>query len=157
MSEETTASPNDDYGGLCCQNCSPTTRKFGYYITFGFGLIVFGFGLIHMIFNSGTEYLVAGSVIILFCPLWIKNCSGCFADLKNAIKLTSTLIYIIFLVLNIVGLFIDWGGVIRYILGGCLGVSGVWYFLSFFPNGQQACIACMKNCCCSEKSTTTSS
>ena len=153
MSEETTANADGDYGGMCCQSCSPTTRKFGYYITFGLGLIAFGLGLIYMIFNSGREYLIGGRIVILFCPLWIKNCTGCFADLKNALKLTSTLIYIIFLVLNIVGLFIDWGTVINYILGGCLGVSGFWYFLSFFPNGQQACIACMKNCCCSEKTT----
>ena len=151
MSETET---EEDSGGIFCQNCSPTTRKLGYYITFLVGLIVFGYGIINMLFAfSGPAYtLLIGGYIILLCPLWIKSPKGCFVDMKNALKITSTLIFFALLVTNtiilIIGLDIT---VLRYILGICLGLSGIWYFLSFFPNGQKGCIACMKACCSSSE------
>ena len=82
---------------------------------------------------------------------WIKSPKGCFADMKNALKITSTLIFFALLVTNTVILIIGLEGVIRYILGICLGLSGIWYFLSFFPNGQKGCIACLKACCSSSE------
>ena len=149
MSEE---SPNDeDSGGIFCQNCTPTQRKWGYYITFAVGALVFGLGLIGM-FGGENIYLIGGSVIILLTPLWIKSCSGCVADMKNALRLTSTLIFFILLVINILFRFaIDHESfllkLLYYIAGICLGVAGLWYFLSFVPNGQKACLACLKSCC----------
>ena len=150
MSETET---EEDSGGIFCQNCSPTTRKLGYYITFLIGLIIFGYGIICMLFAfSGPAYtLLIGGYTILLCPLWIKSPKGCFADMKNALKITSTLIFFSLLVTNTVILIIGLEGVIRYILGICLGLSGIWYFLSFFPNGQKGCIACMKACCSSSE------
>ena len=150
MSETET---EEDSGGIFCQNCSPTTRKLGYYITFLIGIIVFGYGIISMIIpSSGPAYtLLIGGYTILLCPLWIKSPKGCFADMKNALKITSTLIFIAFLVTNTVILIIGLTGVITYVLGVCLGLSGIWYFLSFFPNGQKGCIACMKACCSSSE------
>ncbi len=150
MSETET---EEDSGGIFCQNCSPTTRKLGYYITFLIGLIIFGYGIICMLFAfSGPAYtLLIGGYTILLCPLWIKSPKGCFADMKNALKITSTLIFFALLVTNTVILIIGLEGVIRYILGICLGLSGIWYFLSFFPNGQKGCIACMKACCSSSE------
>ncbi len=148
MSEE---SPNDeDSGGIFCQNCTPTQRKWGYYITFAVGALVFGLVLIGM-FGGENIYLIGGSVIILLTPLWIKSCSGCVADMKNALRLTSTLIFFILLVINILFRFVfpttGIFGLLYYIAGICLGVAGLWYFLSFVPNGQKACLACLKSCC----------
>ena len=142
----------EDSGGIFCQNCSPTTRKLGYYATFFVGLIVFGLGIINTIFSLGflSYYLIIGGYIILLCPLWIKSPSGCVADMKNALRITSTLIFFAFLVVNTVIIIMEYDNkVVCYILGIGLGLSGIWYFLSFFPNGQKACIACMKSCCCS--------
>ena len=153
MSEE---SPNDeDSGGIFCQNCTPTQRKWGYYITFAVGALVFGFGLIGM-FGGENIYLIGGSVIILLTPLWIKSCSGCVADMKNALRLTSTLIFFIVLVINILFRFVIPHEefllkMLYYIAVICLGVAGVWYFLSFIPNGQKACIACLKSCCSNDQ------
>ena len=140
----------EDSGGIFCKTCSPAQRKWGYYITFIFGAVVFAFGVINIL-SKQNVYLIAGSSIILLCPLWVKSCSGCVGDMKNALRLTSTLIFFIFLVANIV--FFVLGvepGILTFVLGVCLGVSGIWYFLSFIPNGQQACLACLKSCCSSD-------
>ena len=139
------SAPEEDSGGLCCQGCSPTVRKCGYYITFALGLLVFGYGIFKLI-ESNVIWLVAGSLIVLLCPLWVKSCSACCMDFKNALKLTSAIIFIAFLAGTIVTSLLK----ISYlplILGVCLGISGFWYFLSFFPGGQKGCIDCMKSCC----------
>ena len=41
----------------------------------------------------------------------------------------------------------EWGDFWSVVLGILLAVSGVWYFLTFCPNGQKACIGCIKDCC----------
>ena len=93
-----------------------------------------------------------GGYTILLCPLWIKSPKGCCNDMKNALRISSTLIFFALLVTNTIAVIIDLKYTfLRYLLGICLGLSGIWYFLSFFPNGQKGCIACMKACCsCSE-------
>ena len=150
MSETETSPTEEDSGGIFCQNCSPSTRKFGYYLTFLIGLIVFGFGVVQMIFND-VLFLIVGGFIILLCPLWIKSPSGCCTDLKNAVRLTSTLIFFVFLILTTICYFAKFSSILNYISGIGLGLSGIWYFLSYFPNGQKACVSCMKSCCSSEK------
>ena len=147
MSEE--ENYEEDSGGIFCQNCSPTTRKLGYYLTFLLGLLVFGFGIINCILGD-ILFLIIGSLGILLSPLWIKSPQGCWHDMKNGLRLSSTLIFMIFLILSIICYFSGWGKIICYIFGIGLGVSGIWYFLSFFPNGQKACVACMKSCCSSD-------
>ena len=151
---DTDTDTGEDSGGIFCQNCSPTTRKLGYYITFLIGLIIFGYGILSMILPTGAPYaLLVGGYTILLCPLWIKSPKGCCNDMKNALRITSTLIFFAFLVLNTVVFFIGSDSTtLTYILGICLGLSGIWYFLSFFPNGQKGCIACMKACCSSSES-----
>ena len=143
---DTDSPENDDDGGIFCQSCSPTTRKIWYILSFIVGLICFVIGIIQVITGS-VWLLIAGSIVILFCPLWIKSPKKCFLDFKNILKITSALIFIIFLILNIVGWALNWTGFISYLLGILLAVSGFWYFLTFFPNGQKACIACVKSCC----------
>ena len=148
-----TTPDDDDDGGIFCQSCSPGFRKCGYYITFIVGFIVFVIGFIEAL--SGTvAWMVIGSLLILFCPLWIKSPCKCLKAFKDLLKMTSALIYIVFLVLNILRAALKWGedgGALAYFLGICLALSGGWYFLSFFPNGQKAFIGCIKDCCCAEK------
>ena len=154
---DTDSPENDDDGGIFCQSCSPTTRKIWYILSFIVGLICFVIGIIQVITGS-VWLLIAGSIVILFCPLWIKSPKKCFLDFKNILKITSALIFIIFLILNIVGWALNWTGFISYLLGILLAVSGFWYFLTFFPNGQKACIACVRSCCagCCAKSSESS-
>jgi hypothetical protein len=145
MSENT----EEDSGGLCCQTCSPFCRKMGYYITFLLGLLVFGFGIFQLIAEQVVYYLIGGSLAILLCPLWVQNCSTCLAGFKNALKVTSALIFILFLAGTIVvRILLPNSPVLIVILGVCLAISGFWYFLSFFPGGQQGCVDCIKGCCC---------
>ena len=145
-------STEEDSGGIFCQNCSPTTRKLGYYATFFVGLLVFGIGIINWL-TGNILFLIVGSLGILLSPLWIKSPQGCMQDMKNGLRLSSTLIFLIFLVLSIISYCSDLGLILNYIFGVGLGISGIWYFLSFFPNGQKACVACIKSCCSSDKGT----
>ena len=150
MSEAESPS-SEDSGGICCQSCSPMTRKCGYYITFLLGLFVFVYGIISLL-SGHVYFLIGGSLMVLLCPLWVKDCKTFFSDFKNALKITSAIIFIAFLVATIVCELIfkiEW---LTIVLGICLGISGIWYFLSFFPGGQKGCIECLKSCCCSEKS-----
>ena len=141
----------DDDGGIFCQSCSPTTRKIGYYLTFILGAIGLIVGFVLAFF--GTSWVVIiGSFLIMLCPLWIKSPRKCITDFKNILKLTSFLIHFIVLIVVIVFVCLGWDGVPLYIVNVCLGISGLWYFLTFIPNGQKACIACMKSCCSKSES-----
>ena len=149
MSDQEASSEGDERG-MCCKSCSTTTTKCGYYLTFALGLLIFGYGIVDLI-KGKVYFLIIGSLVILFCPLWIKDCSSCFKDLKNPMRLSSTLIFLLFLALTITFQLIIYVKGLNYVFGICLGISGIWYFLSFFESGQKACISCLKGCCCSEK------
>ena len=140
-------SPSDeDDGGIFCQSCSPTTRKCGYYITFIIGFIGFIFGAF-VSFGGEEAVLIISCIIILLCPLWIKSPKKCLVEFKNLLKVVSFLVFVLFLVLAICAAALDWTPFLRYFFGVFLAIAGCWYFLSFFPNGQQACINCLKTCC----------
>ena len=141
-----TETSEEDDGGIFCQSCSPTTRKCGYYITFLVGLVGFAFGFIDS-FTGHSWIAIIASLIILLCPLWIKSPKKCIMDFRNILKITSALIFLALLVLNILKCAYNWTGFISYLLGILFGIAGFWYFLTFFPNGQKACIGCIKNCC----------
>ena len=141
-----TETSEEDDGGIFCQSCSPTTRKCGYYITFLVGLVGFAFGFIDS-FTGHSWIAIIASLIILLCPLWIKSPKKCIMDFRNILRMSSALIFVIILVLNILCASMDWGNFWSVVLGILLAVSGVWYFLTFCPNGQKACIGCIKDCC----------
>ena len=141
-----TETSEEDDGGIFCQSCSPTTRKCGYYITFLVGLVGFAFGFIDL-FAGHTWITIIASLLILFCPLWIKSPKKCIMDFRNILRMSSALIFVIILVLNILCSSMEWGDFWSVVLGILLAVSGVWYFLTFCPNGQKACIGCIKDCC----------
>ena len=120
----------DDDGGIFCQSCSPTTRKIGYYLTFILGAIGLIVGFVLAFF--GTSWVVIiGSFLIMLCPLWIKSPRKCITDFKNILKVTSFLIHFIVLIVVIVFVCLGWDGVPLYIANVCLGISGLWYFLTF--------------------------
>ena len=141
----------EDDGGIFCQGCSPTMRKLGFYLTFILGVILFVVGVID-VFGGNVAWLIIGSLIMLFCPLWVKSPKKCLFDFKDGFKVTSSLIFIILLVINILCATMGWGDALQYILGILLAISGVWYFLSFIPNGQKTCVSCLKSCCSSSTS-----
>ena len=141
-----TETSEEDDGGIFCQSCSPTTRKCGYYITFLVGLVGFAFGFIDS-FTGHSWIAIIASFIILLCPLWIKSPKKCIMDFRNILRMSSALIFVIILVLNILCASMEWGNFWSVVLGILLAVSGVWYFLTFCPNGQKACIGCIKDCC----------
>ena len=151
-----TASGSEENAGICCQTCTPLQRKIGYYVTFLIGIIVFALGIINLIFSifgstSSAFYLAAGGLIIIFNPLWIKNCSQLLSDMKQPIRLISSIIFIVCLVCLIVfNYFVD-NTPLTIIFSVATTLSGIWYFLSYFENGQQAFIACFKVCCCGNK------
>ena len=131
-----TETSEEDDGGIFCQSCSPTTRKCGYYITFLVGVVGFAFGFIDS-FTGHSWIAIIASLIILLCPLWIKSPKKCIMDFKNILRMSSALIKCAY----------NWTGFISYLLGILFGIAGFWYFLTFCPNGQKACIGCIKDCC----------
>ena len=153
MSEEQQYTPQEETkkeeedGGIFCPNLSPFVKKLGYYLTFLVGIVVFIVGIISLIEGSVIA-LIIGSLIVILSPLWIKSPAALCRDLKNPLRLTSCILFFAFLIATIVAniLFKD-DVFIPLILGICLGAAGIWYFLSYFENGQKACISCLKACC----------
>ena len=142
------SSGEGDGKGMCCKSCSSTTTKCGYYITFLLGALIFFYGVICLLSNE-VFFLIIGSFGILLSPLWIKDCSSCFKYLKSPLRLSSTILFLFFLVLTILSVYLFKSKTLAFVFGICLSFSGIWYFLSFCENGQKACISCMKECCCS--------
>ena len=138
--------PEEEDGGIFCQSCSPLVRKIGYYLTFLAGVIIFVVGIIDLITLSVIP-LIIGSLVSLLSPLWIKSPKRCVIDMKNPLRLTSFIFFIGFLVATIVSVYVIESTFVTIIFGVFLAIAGIWYFLSFFKNGQKACIACIKACC----------
>ena len=149
MSETATQGGEGDTGGIFCQGCSPTARKIGYYITNILGLFIFVYGIIDLI-GTHVHFLIIGSFTIILAPLWIHNCSSCCKDLKNPGRLSSTILFLLFLTATSLSCLLVKNTILTVVCGVLLALSGIWYFLSFFENGQKACVDCMKACCCSD-------
>ena len=148
MSE--TENTEESGGVCCCLGLSPTARKCCYYITSLFGGLVFIFGLVRL-FLLEPYAIIIGSALIIFAPLWIHNFSSCCKELKNPARLTSTILFLLFFGATITFAWIVKKETLCVVCGFLLAVSGIWYFLSFFENGQKACVECMKACCCSSE------
>ena len=140
------AEDKDDKGGIFCQKCSPVTRKVGYYATFLVGAILFVLGIVNLI-GFNIYFLVGGSLLLILCPLWVKTPCALINDLKNPIRITSCIIFLVSLGATIAFHLIFDNSIIDLICGICLALAGIWYFLSFFTNGQKACLNCIKSCC----------
>lgn len=149
-------SETDEGGSCCCKSWSPFQRKLAYYVTFLIALILFimgTLGLFSQILGEGSSpiYLVAGGVIIIINPLWIKSCGTIWEEMKQPIRWSSSLIFMISLAGLAVSHFIFKLELTTIIFSCLVILSGIWYFLSFFENGQKACVGCVKNCCCPDK------
>ena len=136
----------------CCTSCSSTQRKFGYYITLLLGLFLYAFGIINLfglIFGDtgASIFIIFGGLFIILHPLWIKSFAKLLADMKNPIRITSTLFFVISLVGLIITKFIISNTILIIVFLILSVISGLWYFLSFFENGQAACLGCLKTCC----------
>ena len=137
----------EELTGIFCTCWSPLARKIGYYLTFLAGGIIFVVGIIDLL-GASVIPLVIGSCLCLFSPLWIKSPKDLCLDFKNPARLVSLLIFFGFLSATIIVIATKNDGFfISLLLGICLVLSGVWYFLSYFDNGQKACIAFLKTCC----------
>ena len=132
--------------GLFCRNCSPDCRKIGYYLTFLVGIVIFVLGIIFF-FVLNVSFIIVGSVTIILSPLWIKSPKSLVVSLRHPLRFTSLLIYLGFLAATIaIGVTNEGKGFLYTLFGILLGASGIWYFLSYFENGQQALITCCKTC-----------
>ena len=142
--------------GICCKKCTPLQRKIGYYITFLIGLFLFVLGLINSLgvaigSTISAVYLAASGIIIILNPLWVKSFSKIIEDMKNPARAVSSLIYVICLVLLILAKFVFGSTIATIILLVLTALAEVWYFLSYFQNGQAAMIQCVKTCCCNKQ------
>ena len=151
MADQGYTAATDEDSGCCCQTCSPTTRKIGYYVTFLIGLVLFVLGIINIFFvllgSNSSYYLSAGGIIIILNPLWIKNCSKLLEDMKSPLRIISSIIFVACIAMLIVSEFVFKSQTLIIIFSVATSLSGIWYFLSFFENGQAACVACVKTCC----------
>ena len=125
-------------------------RKLGYYLTFLAGIIIFVLGIINIL-SANVAFLIVGSLVTILSPLWIKSPKILCIELKNPVRLLSTLIFLGFLIATIIATTTLDSTILSVILGICLALAGIWYFLSFFKNGQKACIAFLKACCGKEE------
>ena len=144
-SSESNSESEDD--GIFCRSCSPQTRKVGYFITFIIGMIMFGIGVILTLLTTkeGVALLIIGSIVVLFCPLWYKSPKSLVVSFKNPLRLSSLLIFLGVLVVAIIFSLGD-NQTLTIIFGILLACAGIWYFLSYFENGQNALIQCCKTC-----------
>ena len=150
-----TASGGDSDVACCCQNCTPAQRKIGYYITFLIGLILFVLGIINslgLLFMEETSalYLAGGGIIIILNPLWIKSCSKLLEDMKSPVRIVSSILFVGCIAMLIISKYVFNSKLLICIFSAGTALSGIWYFLSFFENGQAACVQCVKTCCCSK-------
>ena len=145
-SSESNSESEDD--GIFCRSCSPQTRKVGYFITFIIGMIMFGIGvfLTSLIVDGGVPLLIVGSIVVLFCPLWYKSPKSLVVSFKNPLRLSSLLIYLGVLVVTIIFAMGKDNEFWKGLFGVLLACAGIWYFLSYFENGQNALIQCCKTC-----------
>lgn len=147
---------DDETGCPCCASLTPFQRKLGYYITFiiAFALFVFGtIGIFGQILGDSSSplFLAFGGLTIILNPLWIKSCGKIWEEMKQPIRWTSSLIFMLSIALLLVSKYLLKEGILVIVFSVLTILSGIWYFLSYFENGQKACVACVKNCCCPDK------
>ena len=149
MSDSNQNETKGEDDGIFCPNLSPFVKKLGYYLTFLIGLVVFFVGIFSLL-ELSVIALIIGSLIIILSPLWIKSPAALCRDMKNPLRLTSCILFFIFLSATVVSNFLFKGSdfsFVTWLLGIGLAISGIWYFLSYFENGQRACVSCLKACC----------
>ena len=144
-------SPQDnDEVPPCCQNCSSSKRKMGYYITIALGAILYIvaiFNFFSSVFGGDLSYMYAicAALITLLSPLWMNS----FSQVLSGLRQSSRKITFISLIIGLIGivLFNLWNSkflTLIFIFGTI--VSGLWLSLSYYQNGQQSFLQLIKKC-----------
>ena len=140
----------DDEVPPCCQNCSASKRKIGYYLTLGIGAILYIVSIINFfgsVFGGDLSYMYAifAVLVTLLCPLWMKSFSQVFSGLREpSRKLTLIVLVVSFIGLIVFGMLDIKFFALIFIFG--LILSGLWLSLSYYQNGQETLLQYIKRC-----------
>ncbi len=152
MSDQPYESPKDnDEVPFCCQNCSASKRKIGFYLTLALGAlfyIISIFNFFGSVFGGELSYMYAifAALVTLLCPLWMKSFSQLISGLREPSRKRAFIILLISLIgLFIFGLFMD----VKFfalIFIFALILSGLWLSLSYYQNGQETLLQYITRC-----------
>ena len=144
-------SPQDNDDVLfCCKKLTTNQRKIGFYITLLIGGLLYITSIIYFfgsVFGSDTSYIYAicAAFITLLCPLWMNSPSQLISGLREPSRKKAMLI----LIISIIGLFIfryfDVKLLALLFIFGIIA-SGIWLSLSYYQNGQETLLQCIKKC-----------
>ena len=134
----------------CCQNISASKRKFGFYLTLIIGAILYIMAIVNFlgsVFGDDVSYMYAifAVLITLLCPLWMKSFSQTFSGLREpGRKLSFFALIISFIGLMLFNFFGNKLFRLLFVFG--LILSGLWLSLSYYQNGQETLLQCIKKC-----------
>lgn len=158
---------------IFCKNMPLRNRKIGYYVTLAIGIICFTLAISGLFSETRSPvwYTIGGTLIVIFCPLWVANCKKIWDDLKNPIRLVTSIVMVISLVCLILLVIFrpstgstgdedddekkeESGGfsgflfsVLIFIADVVTVLSSIWYVLSFHPTIQEKVKNCLVCCC----------
>ena len=140
---------NDEVSS-CCQNCSASKRKFGFYITLLIGAILYIVAIVNFfgsMFGGDLSYMYAifACLVTLLCPLWMKSFSQVLSGLSEPSRKFSFII----LMISLIGLIVF--GVLGIKFFSLISIfvlilSGLWLTLSYYQNGQETFLQYIKRC-----------
>ena len=140
----------DDEVPPCCQNCSSSKRKIGYYLTLGIGAILYIVSIINFfgsVFGGDLSYMYAifAVLVTLLCPLWMKSFSQVLSGLTEPTRKKSFFVLIISLIGLIIFGMLDIKFLALLFIFGLI-LSGLWLSLSYYQNGQEKLLDYIKRC-----------
>ena len=143
--------PNDnDQVPFCCQNCSSSKRKLGYYITLFIGCLLYIVAIVNFlssVFGGELSYMYAifAVLVTLLCPLWMKSFSQILSGLTEPSRKKS----FIGLIISLIGLIIFGNLDIKFLalifIFGLI-LFGLWISLSYYQNGQEKIMDYIRRC-----------
>ena len=144
-------SPQDnDELSFCCQNCSTSKRKLGFYATLFAGVILYIVSIVNFfgsVFGGDISlmYPILACLITLLCPLWMKSFSQVLSGLREPSRKLSFLV----LLISLIGLVIFGNMGTKFfalLFTFTLILSGLWLSLSYYQNGQESLLQYIKRC-----------
>lgn len=144
--------PTEEGGeNLCifCKNCNARNRKIGYYCTLIFGCVCYIFAITSF-FDADAKpelYTIVGTLIAIFCPLWVQSCGKVCEDLKNPLRWTTAIVMFVCLGALITCVILWPQRFVVFLLTLGTVLSSLWYVLSFHPTIQAKIKTWIGNCC----------
>ena len=144
-------SPQDnDELSFCCQNCSTSKRKLGFYVTLFAGVILYIVSIVNFfgsVFGGDISFMypIFACLITLLCPLWMKSFSQVLSGLREPSRKLSFLV----LLVSLIGLIIFGNMGTKFfalLFTFTLILSGLWLSLSYYQNGQESLLQYIKRC-----------